>query len=149
EKNDAPRTKPPDQPIGHRNGVLIAPILAVQVPVDHLVPKPEGVETRRKALGTVRGAKQPLSVRGKSLLAGANLLSTHATRKGRKGRMVPGMIADDMTRIEHPAYHIRVLPRRLANHEKGRSDLMLLQDPKQSRRVLSVRSIVKCQSGNE
>ncbi len=61
------------QPVGHPIGVMIEPVVGVQIPGDDLVAEPQGIEAGRYALMTIRRAEQPLPIRGDGLLAGAEL----------------------------------------------------------------------------
>jgi hypothetical protein len=56
------------------------------------------------------------------------------------------MIANGMSFLCDPANEFRVSLRSLAEHKKGPTSLMPLQDLKQAGRVFRIRPIVKCES---
>ena len=66
-------------------------------------------------------------------------------RNGFKVRMREGVIADFVSEIELTLYDFRILVRGLADHEKGRGRLFLMQDVDDLRCPLRVRAIVECE----
>ena len=150
EKHDAARLQALVDPRGEGLGGVVAPVFGDDVPGDHPVAEPTGVEPGGRRLLAVGGPEEafPAIPRGEDLGGAADLELPLAAAEERHGRMVPGVIADRVTGAGGALDDLRMAGRGLADHEEGATRAVRLEQVEEARRPERVGAVVEGQRGD-
>ena len=99
-------------------------------------------------LGPVRRPKQSPSIRSEGLLAGTNLFLSLIAWERWKERVIPGVIANGMSRLRNLLHELWVSLGSLTNHEERRACPVPLQDVEQEGCIFRMRPIIKRKSSD-